>query len=264
MGLMEGAEVALDPWLFTDEHDLDALAEHWREAAGRSPISAEQMRGADRRAQAMGIPGRLLMERAGAAVAAAVRALLLETDRGDSGPVLILAGAGNNGGDGSVAARHLAQAGVPSIVALVAAERRPTTRDGAANWDRLDEVAGAVERLHAANTRDLRVLGQGIEGAALIVDALLGTGVRGSLREPVRSAVELIREGRSLEVPVLAVDTPTALDLTTGQPSDPVVRADVTVTFHRPKTGLLTRNGQALAGRVLVAPLGIPGAADTG
>jgi NAD(P)H-hydrate epimerase len=63
---------------------------------------------------------------------------------------------------------------------------------------------------------------------------------------------------------VLAIDTPTALDLTSGMPSDPVVRADVTVTFHRPKEGLRTRYGRLLAGRVLVAPIGIPVQADPG
>ena len=63
-------------------------------------------------------------------------------------------------------------------------------------------------------------------------------------------------------VPVLAVDTPTALDLTTGVPSDPVVRADVTLTFHRPKQGLATRMGKIIAGHVLVAPIGIPIEAD--
>ena len=95
-----------------------------------------------------------------------------------------------------------------------------------------------------------------------MIDALLGTGVRGSLREPIRSAVELARNAREAGVPVLAVDTPTALDLSSGTPSDPQVRADATITFHRPKEGLLTRAGEALAGVVLVAPIGIPSAAD--
>ena len=63
-------------------------------------------------------------------------------------------------------------------------------------------------------------------------------------------------------MPVLAVDTPTAVDLTSGDPSDPVVRADLTVTFHRPKTGLSARVGKALAGRILVAPIGIPPEVD--
>jgi NAD(P)H-hydrate epimerase len=70
--------------------------------------------------------------------------------------------------------------------------------------------------------------------------------------------------GRAKGVPVVAVDTPTAVDLSSGDPSDPVVRADLTVTFHRPKTGLLTKRGAALAGKVLVAPIGIPREADRG
>jgi len=82
------------------------------------------------------------------------------------------------------------------------------------------------------------------------------------LREPIRTAVEVIRTARASGVPVLAVDTPTAVDLTSGDPSDPVVRADLTVTFHRPKTGLRMRRGRALAGRVLVAPIGVPPEAD--
>ena len=110
--------------------------------------------------------------------------------------------------------------------------------------------------------RDVAMLGHGIERAAIVVDALLGTGVRGLLREPVRSAVELANRARAAGVPVLAVDCPTAVDLTSGELSDPVVRADVTVTFHRPKTGLRTRRGAAVAGRVLVAPIGIPPEAD--
>jgi NAD(P)H-hydrate epimerase len=108
------------------------------------------------------------------------------------------------------------------------------------------------------------MLGQGIEKASIIVDALLGTGVSGDLREPIRSAVELVRQARAAMVPVLAVDTPTAVDLSSGQPSDPAVRADLTFTFHRPKTGLRTKLGAALAGRVLVAPIGIPQEADRG
>ena len=106
------------------------------------------------------------------------------------------------------------------------------------------------------------MLGHGVERAAIVVDALLGTGVRGLLREPVRSAVELANRARAAGVPVLAVDCPTAVDLSSGELSDPVVRADVTVTFHRPKAGLLTRRGAAVAGRVLVAPIGIPPGAD--
>jgi NAD(P)H-hydrate epimerase len=92
----------------------------------------------------------------------------------------------------------------------------------------------------------------------------LGTGINGPLRDPVLHAVEVCLAARRAGVPVLAVDTPTALDLTSGQPSEPNARADLTVTFHRPKQGLQTRGGRALAGKILVAPIGIPVVADAG
>jgi ADP-dependent NAD(P)H-hydrate dehydratase / NAD(P)H-hydrate epimerase len=257
---------ASDATLQSDELTLDALAARWHASMTASPIGAEAMRGADRRAQALGVSGWELMGNAGAAVAAVARAMLLERDRWGDGPVLVLAGPGNNGGDGSVAAWFLARgphAGKErfAAVALVATEPRPTTPDAARAWDRLGQLAN-VERLHAGTALEVALLGHGVEHAALIVDALLGTGVRGPLREPVRAAVELIERARAAGVPVLAVDTPTSVDLSSGDASEPVVRADVTVTFHRPKLGLLARRGPAQAGRVLVAPIGIPHDAD--
>lgn len=241
---------------------LDELELRWAASAARAAISAEAMTGADRKAQALGMPGETLMEHAGTAVAAAARALLAFNGR-EGRPVLILAGPGNNGGDGFVAARRLAGWGVPVIAVLVAGPERPGTPDAARNWKRLDGLDG-VTCIHASVARDVAILGQGIEKAGIIVDALLGTGVQGKLREPVRSAVEVIQKAREAGTPVLAVDTPTAVDLTSGDPSEPVVRADLTITFHRPKLGLRTKLGRALAGRVLVAPIGIPIEADRG
>jgi NAD(P)H-hydrate epimerase len=74
----------------------------------------------------------------------------------------------------------------------------------------------------------------------------------------------MVERARRAGIPIVAVDTPTAVDLSSGEPSEPAVVADLTVTFHRPKTGLLTRRGAAHAGRVLVAPIGIPLDADRG
>lgn len=259
---------AADAALQADALTLDDLAARWQDAMSASPIGAEAMTGADRRAQALGVSGWSLMRNAGAAVAAVARAMLLERERWDHGPILVLAGPGNNGGDGSVAASFLA--GGPHapksrfiVVVLVATEPRPSTRDAARGWDDLGRSAN-VERLHAATPLDVSVLGRGIERAALIVDALLGTGVHGPLREPIRSAVELVQQAQAAGAPVLAVDTPTSVDLSSGEASDPVVQADVTITFHRPKLGLLRGRGPALAGRVLVAPIGIPRSADPG
>lgn len=249
-----------DPALAT--LSLDELELRWAESAARGAISAEAMTGADRKAQALGISGETLMEHAGTAVAAAARALLAHNGR-EGRPVLVLAGPGNNGGDGFVAARRLAAWGVPVIAVLVASEERPRTQDAARNWKRLDGLDG-VTCVHAPVARDLAILAQGIDRAGIIVDALLGTGVSGRLREPIRTAVEVVRKARDGGIPVLAVDTPTGVDLTSGDASDPVVRADLTITFHRPKTGLRARVGKAFAGRVLVAPIGIPPEADRG
>jgi NAD(P)H-hydrate epimerase len=243
--------------------DLAELADRWSSAMERPPISGEMMTGADRRAQALGVPRAKLMEHAGTAVAAAARALAVHTGRWETGPILVLCGPGNNGGDGFVAARRLARIGAAVVVGFVATEPRPAGETSGRNWDRLAAQPN-VTRIHVAAARDLAILGQGIDRAAVVVDALLGTGVRGALREPIRSAVDLVRRAHDARVPVLAVDTPTAVDLTSGEASDPVVRADLTVTFHRPKVGLRTRLGAALAGRVLVAPIGIPAEADRG
>ncbi|MCI0583779.1 MAG: NAD(P)H-hydrate epimerase [Chloroflexi bacterium] len=243
--------------------DLRGLRARWAGAAARAPIGAEAMTGADLRAQALGVPGERLMEHAGAAVAAAVHAIAAATGRAGKGPVLVLCGPGNNGGDGFVAARRLAEAGTEVIAALVSTAPRPSTRDAARNWDRLNGLS-RVTRVQTPVARDTAILAADVDRASVVVDALLGTGVRGSLREPIRGAVELVAKARALGIPIVAVDTPTAVDLSSGDPSDPVVQADLTVTFHRPKTGLLTRRGAALAGKVLVAPIGIPLEADRG
>jgi len=252
---------ANDPTIF--ELDLRGLRRRWASRAGLPSIGAEAMTGADRKARALGVPEERLMEHAGPAVAAAVRALAIDLDRWGSGPIVILCGPGNNGGDGFVAARRLALAGARVVVGVVAPEARPRNITSARNWDRIAGDAG-IAKILLPTARDIAVFGEGIERASVIVDSLLGTGVRGPLREPVRSAVQLIDRAHSRGIPVVAVDTPTAVDLSSGEPSQPAVQADLTVTFHRPKTGLTTRRGAAHAGKVLVAPIGIPAAADRG
>jgi len=133
----------------------------------------------DRRAQALGIPELRLMEHAGTAVAAAVRALATDLGRWETGPVVILCGPGNNGGDGYVAARRLALNGGSVVVASVDGEMRPKGASAARNWDRVANDRG-IRLVHLPVARDALMFGQGIDKAAVVVDALLGTGVRGS------------------------------------------------------------------------------------
>ena len=254
---------AADDGLFGRDVDIDALTARWERQSALEPMSGEEMRGADARAQRMDASGEWLMEQAGTATAAAARALMVSTDRPRSSLILVLCGPGNNGGDGLVAARRLAEQGISSEVVLLSSSGRPSTSDAALNWDRLDDL-DLVHRVSTARDSDVALYLNGIERAGLVIDSLLGSGIRGPLREPVRTAVDVAVRAREQGVPVLAVDTPTSVDLSTGEPSDPVVRADVTITFHRPKEGHRGRVGRILAGRVLVAPIGIPLLADHG
>lgn len=253
---------ASDADIFGPGIDVDSLTDRWREQAALEPMTAAEMRGADARAQRLGAAGEWLMEQAGTAVAAATLALMRSTDRSLDSLALILCGPGNNGGDGLVAARHLAAHGIGCEVVLLSGRGEPSTPDAARNWERLDGLA-RVHQVATGRDSDVALYLNGLERAGVVVDALLGTGVSGILREPVRTAVDVAVRAREAQVPVLAVDTPTAVDLTTGEPSEPVVRADVTITFHRPKEGLRARLGTLLAGRVLVAPIGIPVEADS-
>lgn len=239
-------------------------------------IGGDEMARIDEAAQRLGLSEDALMESAGAAVAeVALTELngLAERVRGPGGPlvrppfVVVLCGPGNNGGDGFVVARRLASAG-RAVVCILAADASKL-RHGAAghNWAVLQAMAsaGSLELFIAPRPELLLRLRERIADATLIVDALLGSGASGPLREPISTAVDLINASRSharaaaRPFSVVAVDTPTRIDLTGGARSTPVVSADVTVTFHRAKAGFaLDREARQLAGRYLVAPIGIP------
>ncbi|HUR16910.1 MAG TPA: NAD(P)H-hydrate epimerase, partial [Candidatus Limnocylindrales bacterium] len=142
-----------DPLLRDSALDLATLAAHWAAYARRQPMTAENMTGADRRAQRMGRTSRGLMEQAGFAVAVTARALLNSVDRVSSGRILVLCGPGNNGGDGFVAARHLAEFGLSSYAVLVSGAEQPGAPDARANWDALAEMP-LVERIHVGSAQD--------------------------------------------------------------------------------------------------------------
>lgn len=247
-------------------------------------IGGAEMGDIDQAAQRLGVTQDALMESAGAAVtevALAELARLAEPMRGPGGPLsdapmtAVLCGPGNNGGDGFVVARRLAAVGWRVVAVLVGdASKVGASGEAAAhNWTALQAMAaaGSVELFVAPTPELLLQLRSRLSPASLVVDALLGTGAAGPLREPITTAVDLINgirvHARAAGRPcaVLAVDTPTRVDVTDGSRSSPVVEADVTVTFHRAKAGFaLDAEARRLAGRYLVAPIGIPLEAEDG
>ena len=245
-------------------------------------IGGDEMRRIDEGAQRLGLSPDALMESAGAAVvelALAELAGIVEEARGPGGPLapapltVVLCGPGNNGGDGFVVARRLAAAGRMVTAVLVGDPARIKGSAAAHNWTVLQAMAsaGSVSLFVAPTPELLLQLRARLSPAGLIVDALLGSGAAGPVREPVSSAIDLINAivthataaGRRCSV--LAIDTPTLIDLTDGTRSDPVVKADLTVTFHRAKAGFaLDPESRKLAGRYYVAPIGIPLEAEEG
>ncbi|MEP6681409.1 MAG: NAD(P)H-hydrate epimerase, partial [Chloroflexota bacterium] len=182
-------------------------------------------------------------------------------------------GPGNNGGDGFVVARRLAAAGARVLAVLVGDAGRIGGPAAAHNWAVLQAVAagGSLELFVAPNPDLLLALRPRLAPVTLLVDALLGSGASGPLREPIATAVDLVNAIRTHALAadrpcgVLAVDAPTRIDMTNGSCSDPVVAADVTVSFHRAKAGFaLDREARRLAGRYFVAPIGIPLEAEAG
>ncbi|MEL7624172.1 MAG: NAD(P)H-hydrate dehydratase [Clostridiales bacterium] len=194
------------------------------------------------------IPQLLLMENAGRAVAAAAWRHL---DK-DKNQVVIVAGKGNNGGDGLVAARHLHQWGADVRLFLLC---NPEDFQGSArdNWGFIE--SSEVRWYVLKDKNSFYPLKLCLETAAVAVDAVLGNGFRGSLQDNYLLAVEAINKGRAK---VIAVDVPSGIDASTGQVGNVAVMAQETVTFAYGKQGLYIHPGRRHAGQVRVEDISIP------
>lgn len=202
-------------------------------------VTAAQMKTLERQADAAGLSYREMMERAGAAVAAALQARGVRS-------AAVLCGKGNNGGDGFVAARLLWEGGVQ--VLAVPCEGLPATPDAAYNARLAQEAGVPLVPLAELSTKQRAF----VENADAVVDALYGTGFHGLLRPAGREACRMMARARGL---VLAVDVPSGVEADTGAAAPDSVRAGLTVTFHAPKP--CHRLAPAACGQVETADIGI-------
>ena len=201
--------------------------------------------------EALGLPGIVLMENAGRQIAEVARAMLA----GRAKPrVVILAGPGNNGGDGFVVARHLAMAGIRAEVVLLV-PREKTTGDADTNLRILETLGFQIRVLAGDIEAALRELVPLLAKADLVVDGLLGTGTRGEIREPYASAIGAVNEAKR---PVLAIDIPSGLDPDTGKPLGPTICATKTVTMAAVKVGFRKPGAAEYTGEVILADIGVP------
>jgi ADP-dependent NAD(P)H-hydrate dehydratase / NAD(P)H-hydrate epimerase len=210
-------------------------------------LTSEEVARLDAAAAERGVTTLQLMEVAGWQVARCAWHRL-----GGPAAVGVIAGYGNNGGDGLVAARHLATWGCAMWVLVLGGEARVT----------------GVVREHVLSARrcgvdvvvhgDAALVGGVLSRTELGIDAILGTGLRSAPREPQASAIRAINESG---IPILSVDVPSGLDATTGEAFDPTVRAAMTCTLTAMKRGLRRGDAVAYAGDIWVADIGMPATA---
>jgi ADP-dependent NAD(P)H-hydrate dehydratase / NAD(P)H-hydrate epimerase len=226
-------------------------------------LTAAEMREVDRlTTERYGIPSLSLMENAGKSIAdfMSARFRRLESRR-----IIVLCGKGNNGGDGFVAARHLADAGATPIVILVAAHDE-MRGDAATNRDRWQKSGGEVRVVRTSS--DWKTVRPSVNSADLIVDALLGTGVKGAVEGLLSEVIHEVNRRERGRI-VIAVDIPSGLPADmdgaasenrarTKDSGDDIFAANYTVTFTAPKAGMFLGNATANVGQLLVREIGSP------
>lgn len=211
-------------------------------------VTAEEMRQMDRRTiEEFSIPGLLLMENAGLQVVNHAERRF-GSWRGKR--VLVLCGGGNNGGDGMVVARHAAQRGA-EVQVVLAADPAKVTGDARTNLQIVQKLGLPIHALRSVD--ELTPIWK--QGWDLVVDALLGVGIKGEVRGLIG---EVIRFFEECAAPVVAVDVPSGIDADTGAVCGYAMRADLTVTFGAMKVGLAVYPGAEYAGEVVVADIGVP------
>ena len=213
-------------------------------------VTAAEMQTLDRLTiETFGLPGRVLMENAGRE---AVRVFLRHFAEAARNGVGVVAGRGNNGGDGFVMARGLAQAGYPVRVYLLGTAER-VSGDAGANLKLLAPLGVSVvevpdEAAFSRHQSEMRAI-------AVWVDAILGTGLTAEVKGFFRNVIEFINQ---LQRPVLSVDIPSGLNADTGQVDGVCIRAAVTVTFGYAKIGHAVFPGAEFTGQLEVVDIGIP------
>jgi hydroxyethylthiazole kinase-like uncharacterized protein yjeF len=211
-------------------------------------INSREMRALEANAEYFGVSLLQLMENAGRNVALEIAARCPQEQK-----VVIFCGLGGNGGDGFVAGRHLLARGFRVSIVLAGKGRDIRHEAAVQNWWALQPLRESIPVYEVTDSSAIPDL-----AADAVVDALLGTGTKGKLKPPITQIVDYIN---GLEAFKIAVDVPTGIDSDTGDVLGSAVKADVTVTFHKAKTGLL--NAKKHVGELVVRDIGVPRELET-
>ncbi|MFX1464925.1 MAG: NAD(P)H-hydrate dehydratase [Promethearchaeota archaeon] len=220
-------------------------------------ITPEDMKIVDMNTAYLGVPALLLMENAGRGITEAI----LENYPGPIADkkIVLVAGLGNNGGDGLVAIRHLTHYGCKGLVILLGRPEQIRSDLARTNWEILQKLSLSVKLASLKDSSQLKDLKKEITASDIIIDGILGTGIKGKIREPIVSMIKLINSlSAAAESFITAIDVPTGLDPSTGNIQRPTVKANITVTFHKAKPGLVMKKNEKYTGKVIVKKIGIP------
>jgi NAD(P)H-hydrate epimerase len=206
---------------------------------------------ADANAEDLGIPRSSLMENAGKSIADHIIQIF------EPCKVTIFAGTGGNGGDGFVAARHLLNNGYNVDLLVIGDPNRIKSPETLQNWTVIQNISLGLNSLKLDIIKDSSSLKK--VNSPLIIDAMLGTGIKGKIKEPISSAIVIINESNGTKI---AVDVPSGLDPLTGEVPNKAVESDLTITFHKIKSGLKKAKIRYV-GNVISYDIGIPAEAET-
>jgi NAD(P)H-hydrate epimerase len=224
-------------------------------------ITSEQMYMIEENGHSLfGMSRMFMMENAGHGVADFIVDKLGSKLRGKN--IVAVCGTGNNGGDAFVASRHLAGHALTNMsIILLGFPRDIRTQEANTNWQIVNKM-NSIKVITPSSSRENKfteLMEKKIEEADIILDGLVGTGIRGKIRQPYASAIDFINRSNSY---VLSIDIPSGLDPNNGRVIDKCIKANVTVTFHRMKKGLL--KAKKYTGTVYVEKIGIPPEAENG
>jgi NAD(P)H-hydrate epimerase len=229
---------------------------------GFEPISSHQMyKIEDNGEKVYGMKKLLMMENAGSKISD----FLIEHFKDDLNEKIIVAicGLGNNGGDAIVASRHLSgyiSSKFPTtnnnlVVILLGKPDQIKTEESKTNWkiiEKINSIKKVFFNIEDDNIKDIEIE---IKRSDILIDGLLGTGIKGTIKEPFSNVIDKINQQKTKSF-ILSVDIPSGLNPDTGEINDKSVKADTTITFHRIKNGLL-KNGEQ-GGKILPVKIGIP------
>lgn len=231
-------------------------------------LTVKEMNILDQNTTDFGIPVDFLMECAGYSAAMTIINKFNINKKPQDIRILILCGTGNNGGDGFVIARHLASQKVNSTVILVGDPNDIKTPHALLNWKIICNLFLNIKIIVVKDSsffigksnNQLKDIGK----PDIIVDCLLGTGIKGQIREPTKSAIQFINSLKDPKINnkcnIISIDIPSGMDPDTGKISDACVECDLLITFHREKVGL--QNPSLKIPEIIVNPIGIPEESD--